>query len=1144
MAAQTYDKSKFQKGFWSLMGVMFQGAFSDNLFKWIIIYLLMDAATTIDIETSSGIAAIATALFSLPYILFPGFFGVLSDRVSKQTIVLATKVLEVVIMSVGLMAVFSGNPNFLWVVLFLMATQSAMFSPAKYGILPEALPESRLSWGNGMMQMFTMLAIIVGVGMAGPLYKYLESIGQLHLASVLLIGLAFIGVMLARNVFKPPAANPTVNITPNPWAGLKETFKCYAADRWLWLSVLAYVYFWFAGVMIQINLVSYNTVTLGLDETSNSMMLVALAMGIALGAVSAGYISRGKIEVGLIPLGALGMSVCAAFLAWPVFGMQGSMVLLFGLGFFAGIFDVPLASVIQQRSPAHMRGVVMSITNMLTFVGMLAASGLMFALGKMAVSPYVVFALSAVMSLGIGLYISLVLPIFILRFFLWILANTIYRLRVAGLQNIPESGGGLLVANHTSFLDALVIVASMDRRVRFIMYQGIYEVPWIKPLAKMMGAIPISAGGGPREVVQSLRTATEALKDGDLVCIFAEGQITRTGQMLPFRKGFERIMQGVDAPIIPVHIDQVWGSIFSFSDGKFFWKRPKKIPFPISIVYGKPVPSDSNAFELRSAIQELGTQAYSHRQGNEKLLHQLFIKKARRYPLKPCVADARSGSLNTIKTLTGAIILATKLKDTLKSEHMVGVILPQSVGGTLVNIALQMMGKVPVNMNYTGSVESLQTSASQCKMKYVITANAFLTNAPIDIHIPGEAIYLEDIMASVEKKDRTRALLLALLCPIKRLEKMLGAPSNRSMDDLATVVFSSGSEGEPKGIMLTQFNITKNIESSLQAFPHKPGDCVMGMLPFFHSFGFTATLWLTLVHPHFNAVYHPNPLEARAIGDLIEKHKATIMFSTSTFLHPFIRRCTPRQLSSLTFIITGAEKLAPRVRDAFKEKFGVEPLEGYGTTECSPVVSLNVPDFRAPGFYQKGTKRGSIGHPLPGISVKIINQDTLEVLQHGESGLLLIKGPNVMKGYLNNQAKTDEVLKDGWYETGDIATIDDEGFITITDRLARFSKLGGEMVSHTKIEEALHTLIDETELVLAVAGVPDENKGERLVVLHTLPDDEFDTLISKLGETGLPNLWVPKSRAFYKIDEIPVLGTGKMDIKAVKTLARQLDIGE
>ncbi|PCJ56270.1 MAG: hypothetical protein COA73_12550, partial [Candidatus Hydrogenedentota bacterium] len=383
MAAQTYDKSKFQKGFWSLMGVMFQGAFSDNLFKWIIIYLLMDAATTIDIETSSGIAAIATALFSLPYILFPGFFGVLSDRVSKQTIVLATKVLEVVIMSVGLMAVFSGNPNFLWVVLFLMATQSAMFSPAKYGILPEALPESRLSWGNGMMQMFTMLAIIVGVGMAGPLYKYLESIGQLHLASVLLIGLAFIGVMLARNVFKPPAANPTVNITPNPWAGLKETFKCYAADRWLWLSVLAYVYFWFAGVMIQINLVSYNTVTLGLDETSNSMMLVALAMGIALGAVSAGYISRGKIEVGLIPLGALGMSVCAAFLAWPVFGMQGSMVLLFGLGFFAGIFDVPLASVIQQRSPAHMRGVVMSITNMLTFVGMLAASGLMFALGKM-----------------------------------------------------------------------------------------------------------------------------------------------------------------------------------------------------------------------------------------------------------------------------------------------------------------------------------------------------------------------------------------------------------------------------------------------------------------------------------------------------------------------------------------------------------------------------------------------------------------------------------------------------------------------------------------------------------------------------------------------------------------------------------------
>jgi len=285
-------------------------------------------------------------------------------------------------------------------------------------------------------------------------------------------------------------------------------------------------------------------------------------------------------------------------------------------------------------------------------------------------------------------------------------------------------------------------------------------------------------------------------------------------------------------------------------------------------------------------------------------------------------------------------------------------------------------------------------------------------------------------------------------------------------------------------------------------------------------------------------------MEARAIGALIQKYKGSILFSTSTFLHGFIRRCSPEQLNTVRHVITGAEKLAPRVRDAFKEKFGVEPLEGYGTTECSPIVSLNLPDVRAPGFFQKGTKRGSIGLPLPGVSVRIVHTETRETLQNGEAGLLLVKGPNVMRGYLGKPEKTAEVLQDGWYETGDISTIDEDGFITITDRLARFSKLGGEMVSHTKIEEALDNLVGGEERMLAVAGVPDETKGERLVVIHTLPDEDFDLLLTKLDETGLPNLWVPKPKAFYKVDEIPVLGTGKMDIKAVKSLARRLDIGD
>ena len=1142
--AQTYDKSKYRPGFWALIATQAQGAFSDNLFRWIIVYILLGTATaTASIESSGQITALAGMLFALPFFLFVGIFGAISDRFGKQRVIVALKYIEICIMAAGGLAILTQNPLFLWIALFLMATQSAQFSPCKYAILPEALPEERLSWSNGFIQATTMMAIVAGTGLAGPLYSSLHPEGRLPWVAAGLIVISIGGLLTARRIFKPPAANPSQTIPLNPYAGTTEYFKVFWRDNWLGLSVVAHVYFWFLAALILNNLVPFAYVTLGLTETGISYMMVAVLLGIGAGSVAAGYLSRGKVEPGLVPIGAAGLTLFGLLLAWDWYNFAGCLSLLFGLGFSAGFFNVPIVALIQRRSPAHLRGGAIIAANTLTWVGIFAASALYWILSHFGIDPRTIFMASAIVSFGVGVYICVALPIFLLRSVLWIIANTVYRVRVVGRQHIPESGGALLVANHTSFLDALLILASIDRRVRFIMYQGVYDVPWIKPIAKMMGAIPVSAGGGPREIVQSLRRATDALKAGDLVCIFAEGQITRTGHMLPFRKGFERVMKGVDAPIVPVHIDQVWGSLFRFAEGRFVWKLPSRIPFTVTVGYGAPMPSDSNAYELRSAIQELGTEASSAGAAKIDLLHRQFVKKARRHPFAPGIADVRSGAFRNIKVLASSIVLARKLKAILSAqEEMVGILLPQSVGSTLVNIALQLMGKVPVNLNYTGSDEAIATAAHQCKMRHVITANAFLEQVPVDV--PGEAIYVDDILSSVTKKDRIVGIILAIFCPVKTLERRLGAPRQRSVDDLATVVFSSGSEGEPKGIMLTHYNIAKNIESALQVFPHKKGDCFVGMLPFFHSFGFTATLWMALVTPHFHAIYHPNPMEARAIGALIEKYKGSILFSTSTFLHGFIRRCTPEQLKSLRHVIAGAEKLAPRVRDAFKEKFGIEPLEGYGTTECAPIVSLNLPDVRAPGFFQKRSKRDSIGLPLPGISVRIIHPDTREILQNGEAGLLLVKGPNVMRGYLGKPEKTAEVLKDGWYETGDISTIDEDGFITITDRQARFSKLGGEMVSHTKIEDALQQLVDETERVLAVAGVPDANKGERLVVIHTLSDEDFDMLLTKLDETGLPNLWVPKSKAFYKVDEIPILGTGKMDINAVKKLARKLDIGD
>jgi len=603
----------------------------------------------------------------------------------------------------------------------------------------------------------------------------------------------------------------------------------------------------------------------------------------------------------------------------------------------------------------------------------------------------------------------------------------------------------------------------------------------------------------------------------------------------------ERISQGVEAPIIPVYLDRLWGSIFSYSEQKFFWKLPRRIPYLLTVRLGAPMAAGTPSYDVRRAIQDLGAQAYLSRRLDVPLLHRRFIRVARRHPLREAMSDMRIERMTYFKALVASIILARKLRGRLDERPMTGLMVPPSVGGALANVAVQILGKVAVNLNYTASAESLQSAMDQAELRHTVTSRAFLERVPIQL--PGEHIYLEDVMASVTKGDRIRAILMALFCPVKLMERLLGAPRRRGQHDLAAIIFSSGSTGTPKGAMLSHFNILNNIECALQVFPHQKDESMMGILPFFHSFGFTGTLWLPLTYG-FRAAYFPNPLEAKAVGALCAKHRCTFLIGTGTFFQNYIRRCAPEDFSSLKYAIGGAEKLTERVREAFKAKFGIEPLEGYGTTECAPIVSINVPDFRAPGFFQVGTKRGSVGHPLPGIALKTVDPETLEDLPGGEPGLLCVKGPNIMQGYLKMPELTAEVLRDGWYNTGDVARIDEDGFAWITDRLARFSKIAGEMVPHQKVEETLHGLLGITENAFAVVGVPDIQKGERLVVLHTVSDEQLQELLTKLDKAGLPNLWTPRSSAFYRVDALPVLGTGKLDLQRTKALARQLDVGE
>jgi acyl-[acyl-carrier-protein]-phospholipid O-acyltransferase/long-chain-fatty-acid--[acyl-carrier-protein] ligase len=726
------------------------------------------------------------------------------------------------------------------------------------------------------------------------------------------------------------------------------------------------------------------------------------------------------------------------------------------------------------------------------------------------------------------------LPDALLRLLLWIATHTLYRIHLEGRENIPSKGGALLVPNHVSMVDAVLLIASIDRPIRFLMFKGSYDHPLVKPFAKIMGVIPISSQLRPREMIQSLRTATQALKDGEIVCIFPEGQMTRIGQMLPFRRGMERIIKGVDVPIIPANLGGVWGSVFSFERGRFLWKVPRKIPYPVTVTFGRPMPSTTSAQDVRQAVQELGAEAYRLRKRYMRTLHRSFVQTARRHPFRFAMADGRTPKLIFGSALTRTIFLARRLRQVWGNQNMVGVLLPPSVPGALVNLAALLMGKVPVNLNYTASNEVLASCAKQCELETVITSRAFLER--VHIQPPARAIMLEDLAEKPGFFERVTAALISWLLPVRLVEKCAGARKRISLDDTATIIFSSGSTGDPKGVVLTHYNVASNVEQLNQVFMLGPNDKILGILPFFHSFGFTGTLCLPTTIG-MGVVFHPNPLEARAIGALVSQYAVTFLLATPTFLQSYTRRCSPEDFGSLQYVMAGAEKLPERVSVAFEDRFGVRPLEGYGCTECSPAVTVNTRDFRAAQFRQVGAKRASIGHPLPGISVRIVSPETFDPLPQGETGLLLVRGPNVMKEYLNRPEKTAEVLRDGWYNTGDIATMDEDGFVRITDRLTRFSKIGGEMVPHIKIEDKLHEISGSMEQIFAVTAIPDERKGERLIVLHTLPNERLQECLAQLSKSDLPALWKPRPDQFVHVDSLPYLGTGKLDLRRLKEIA-------
>ena len=1199
--------------FLGLLLTQLLGATNDNILRWLVIGIGKDYFQGGQV---SRILALGTAVFVLPYILLAAPAGYLADRFSKRTVIVVCKAAEIVIMALAIVSICWGHVWFMLAILGLIGCQAALFGPAKLGSIPEMLEERHISVANGLIGLTTVLATMIGTTVGSVLADYTGYRGQEHWewSALVLVGVAVAGWITSLAIAPLPGANLARRF---PWDAPQQTWrdlKTLAHTPAMLRVAYGIMFFWSLGALANLNIDQFAFEAGGEKQTQVAPLLAALVIGVGVGSVLAGVWSAGRVELGILPLGATGL----VFFPLLLFTVEGEFfksngdwtisyiaagIWLFMLGCSAGLFDVPLAAYMQHNSPRDRRGSILAASNFMTFGGMLLAS-VAFDVMRLPTEPgtldnlqtyYVnepesltrsteiwreleeaqiagqplavedlihahpeheglarevfqefvgpplmtarqIFLGCGVLTIPVLIYIVCLIPQASIRFLAWLLTHTLYKVRVHQRCNLPEEGGALLVPNHVSWIDGLLLVAISPRPIRMIVSGDLVNSWWTRGIARIMGAIPIWRHSH-KGVRSALETAREALNAGELVCFFPEGRITLSGHLQKFRRGTLEIVKGTSASVIPVYIDELWGSMFTFRGGRYFRKPSGAFFRPASIWFGSPLRDVKNIHQIKQAVQDLGADAVSGRKGRMLVLPRLMLRKCRKGLFRFKVADSSGAQATGGSLLMRTLILRRLLlREVLApDEKYVGILLPPSVGAVVTNAAVTLAGRVSANLNYTVTNEVLNACIRKAGIRHVLTSKKVMEK--LDLKLDAQIVLLEDFKEKVTLADKLAGVSLAYATPLAILERILGVHQMRGDDEL-TVIFTSGSTGEPKGVVLTNHNIGSNVEAIDQVIHLRSDDTLLGILPFFHSFGFTVTLW-TVLGLEVRCVYHFTPLDAKQVGKLCGQWGVTVLLSTPTFLRSYLRRCEPEDFAKLEIVVAGAEKLPSSLCSEFEEKFGVRPVEGYGATELSPLVSVNVPPKRSQ-TNDIDCKEGTVGRPVPGVTAMIVDPDTFEILDPEVPGMLMVKGPNVMRGYLGDEAKTAEVLRDGWYVTGDIALIDKHGFIKITGRLSRFSKIGGEMVPHINIEEAIQQWVQspEDEIVRAVVtAVPDEKKGERLIVVHTLLEKSPQEICEHLATLGMPNLWLPSPDSFLQVEQIPVLGTGKLDLKALGDLA-------
>ena len=1091
---------------------------------------------------------VVSALYTLPWLCSSAASHYFLNRYSARNVLFYTRVVEIIV-TFGAALVINYTPRIGFIpfaaIVLLLGLLLSVYRPALKVFTASSVSRPQLAGFCAAVESATFLGILSATFLA-VFALYFKA--QPALLGLLPVVLALISTACCSGLFPTPEPRPLDDPSQSSLT-LPPQLHYQQRYRELIITGVGECYVFAAIILISCMAIQY--LDLQFAEDSRTLMHQYLIMGspvtgAALGAWYGAFRSRHQVEIGLVPggtalmiLSALGIGVLPCFADYYV--ESGLLaILLFLFGFACGKIIIPLQSYQAFFIKKELAAPFFSWFYLPFSGGIMLALVLAFLMYYYEVKIFAVTLVLAVLTLTLSVASFALMPQFLLRMLMRLLSRTLYRIRIFHAERLPESGGALLVANRSSFVDMLFISACTSRPVRFMMHEHYYRVPVLHGLYRAVGFLEVPTRR-PKQLQQLLERTRQLLRNGELICVFPEDDITRNGAMSSFRDGVANLLPPeLDIPVIPMRIGMTWGSIFSCYAGGFKLRWPGWKRHPAAVTIGNPVPRDINAYQMRIVMSELAAETELVPDKSEFPLHSTFIDHAKRRPFRRTVSECSGPdkwrSLTDFQLMLKAILLSRYLRRIAADDgDYIGILLPNCLEFAISFLGIQMADKAPAMLNYTASRDAMEQAIAKAGIKHILTTASFVEKNRLAVR--PEMVFLDRLGADAYPLvRRIRWFLASLLLPVNELRRQLSPRNWRDVHQVGALIFSSGSTGIPKGVMLTHHNIIADLLAFTNALGWGKSDKVLGNLPYFHSFGLTVCLWLPLFTSS-EVVMIPNALDATAAAEALRRGKLTLLCATPGFLQLYMRRCTPEDFKSLRIVISGAEKLREDIAEKFTRLTGLVISEGYGCTELSPVVSINL----AATVSDLGTnvvEKGSIGPPLFGVCAKIVDPSTFELQPENTDGLLIVKGAIVMKGYLNDAEKTKEVIRDNWYITGDIARMNRNGFITITGRLSRFSKIGGEMVPHELVEREIGALIRPDDRIFAVCGGTDPVRGEKLVVFYT--DREHiapEQLVKSLRERGIPNLWIPKPDCFFCIDQLPTLGSGKLDLAALQRLA-------